>query len=73
MTEPIYLPSATLRDFSTRILTAFEVPEPHALLVSDSLVAANLRGVDSHGVQMLLPYIEQLELGSMEPRSTGRL
>jgi LDH2 family malate/lactate/ureidoglycolate dehydrogenase len=63
---------AALRDFCTELLKAVGVPEPHAALVSDSLVAANLRGVDSHGVQMLPVYVDQIEAGSVDPRGPGK-
>ncbi len=36
--------------------------------VADSLVAANLRGIDSHGVARLPHYLRRLELGSINPR-----
>lgn len=39
-----------------------------AALVADSLVAANLRGIDSHGVARLSHYLRRLELGSINPR-----
>jgi LDH2 family malate/lactate/ureidoglycolate dehydrogenase len=61
-----------LRQFCTELLEALGVPKPHAWLVSDSLVAANLRGVDSHGVQMLPVYVDQIEAGSVDPRAAGQ-
>jgi LDH2 family malate/lactate/ureidoglycolate dehydrogenase len=36
-------------------------------------VAANLRGVDSHGVQLLPYYVEQVERGDMQPGAEGRI
>ncbi len=63
---------AALRDFCTELLEAVGVPSPHAWLVSDSLVAANLRGVDSHGVQMLPVYVDQIAAGSVDPRAAGQ-
>ena len=41
-------------------------------LVADSLVAANLRGIDSHGVARLPHYLRRLELGSLNPRPRMR-
>jgi LDH2 family malate/lactate/ureidoglycolate dehydrogenase len=55
------------------ILRAVDVPEHKARLVATSLVAANLRGVDSHGVQMLPYYVEQLEAGDMSKTADGRI
>jgi LDH2 family malate/lactate/ureidoglycolate dehydrogenase len=49
------------------------VPERKARLVATSLVAANLRGVDSHGVQLLPYYVEQIEAGDMDPIAQGRV
>ena len=61
-----------LRQFCIHILEALDVAPPHAWLVADSLAAANLRGVDSHGVQMLPVYVDQIEAGSLDRHATGR-
>jgi LDH2 family malate/lactate/ureidoglycolate dehydrogenase len=42
-------------------------------LVAESLVAANLRGVDSHGVHLLPHYVRQLEVGNIDPNAEGRV
>lgn len=62
---------ATLGDFCRDLLVARRVPEAHARLVADSLVAANVRGVDSHGVQMLGLYLAQLQAHGMDPAEAG--
>ncbi len=62
-----------LREFCANVLEALGVPKPAAFLVSDSLVAANLRGVDSHGVQMLPLYIDQIKAGSVDPSAVGHV
>lgn len=62
-----------LRDFCRQLLTTLGTSEPHARIVGDSLVAANLRGVDSHGIQMLLVYIQQLRAGGINVPSAGRV
>ena len=55
------------------ILLAVQVPPNKARLVASSLVAANLRGVDSHGVQLLPYYVEQIEWGDVNPRADGHV
>ena len=55
------------------MLEAATFPRPTALLTAESLVAANLRGVDSHGVQLLPYYVEQVERGDMDPGAQGRV
>jgi LDH2 family malate/lactate/ureidoglycolate dehydrogenase len=65
--------SEKLTSFCEAILRAVCVPEDKARLVAASLVAANLRGVDSHGVQMLPFYVEQVEAGDMSTTADGRV
>jgi LDH2 family malate/lactate/ureidoglycolate dehydrogenase len=62
-----------LRTFSSELLQAAGVPSHHAELVADALVSANLRGVDSHGVQLLGLYIEGILLGNVDPLGSGHL
>ena len=74
-TEPITITfrAAALSDFCARLLIALDTPKAHARLVSDSLVAANLRGVDSHGIQMLATYIQQLRAGGINVPAAGHV
>jgi LDH2 family malate/lactate/ureidoglycolate dehydrogenase len=60
-----------LTAFARQILEAVKVPRPTAALVAESLVAANLRGVDSHGVQLLLWYCEQIVAGNVDIKTSG--
>src|SRR2546427_6928150 len=67
----ILIQADTLCGFAESILRAMDVPGRKARLVATSLVEANLRGVDSHGVQLLPYYIEQLESGDMDKTAGG--
>src|SRR5437762_12094275 len=69
----VLIRAEALSSFAECILAALHVPESKARLVAESLVAANLRGVDSHGVQLLPYYIEQLEWGDMDAQAEGRV
>jgi LDH2 family malate/lactate/ureidoglycolate dehydrogenase len=60
-----------LTDFCRRMLVGAGVREDHAELTATMLVAANLRGIDSHGVQLLGFYVDQLLGGDMEARAEG--
>jgi len=62
-----------LTSWAVALLEAATFPRPTAHLVAQSLVAANLRGVDSHGVQLLPYYIEQVERGDMHAGAQGRI
>jgi len=62
-----------LTSWAAGLLEAATFPRPTARLVAESLVAANLRGVDSHGVQLLPYYVEQVERGDMDAGAHGRI
>jgi LDH2 family malate/lactate/ureidoglycolate dehydrogenase len=74
MPEPeVLIASEALIRFAQRILETLHVSEPTARLVATSLVASNLRGVDSHGIQLLPYYVEQMESGDMDRDALGRV
>lgn len=62
-----------LSSWTARLLEAASFPPPTAHLAAESLVAANLRAVDSHGVQLLPYYVEQVERGDIQPAAEGRV
>lgn len=62
-----------LWEFSHRLLHAAGVPCEHAHLLARSLVAASLRGVDSHGVQLLPYYLERLEARDIDSVACGHV
>ena len=67
------LSAESLTRFAHQLLTTAQVPREKADLVARSLVAANLRGVDSHGLQMLPYYLEQIECGNIRVEADGHV
>jgi LDH2 family malate/lactate/ureidoglycolate dehydrogenase len=65
--------SEKLKALVEGILRAIGVPEAKARLTADCLVAANLRGVDSHGVLLLPYYVDQFRAGNIDPNADGRV
>ncbi|MBM3784333.1 MAG: Ldh family oxidoreductase [Acidobacteria bacterium] len=63
----------TLRQFAQDLLEAGGVATARASLVADNLIFGNLRGVDSHGMQLLPAYIEHLEQGLMLGNEDGHV
>lgn len=61
----------SLIGFAHQLLAAAHVAGPKAELVAKSLVEANLRGVDSHGLQLLPYYLEQIQMGNIKVASEG--
>ncbi|WP_035753214.1 Ldh family oxidoreductase [Parafrankia discariae] len=62
------VPDKTLRTLVSDIFVAAGTSREHADTVSDVLVWANLRGVDSHGVSRVPRYLELFDKGEANPR-----
>jgi L-2-hydroxycarboxylate dehydrogenase (NAD+) len=62
-----------LKDFCVRVFKKMGVPEEDARITADVLVAADLRGVDSHGVARLRRYKDGLRDGVMVVRPEVRV
>ena len=67
---PTY-PAEQLKQFAARLLEAAGAPPAHAAVTAECLIAANLRGVDTHGMQLLPYYLEQIEHGELDPAGEG--
>src|SRR5438552_12463936 len=65
--------ATALTRFAEQILEGAGVPRRKAEVTAACLVASNLRGVDSHGMQLLPFYIEQLLAGEMDAHADGRV
>jgi L-2-hydroxycarboxylate dehydrogenase (NAD+) len=68
MVETRTFPAEALRTFSARVFEHFGVPGEDAALAASVLSAADLRGIDSHGVARLKTYFDMLELGRINPK-----
>jgi len=61
-----------LHPFCEAILVAAGMSRDHAATVAASLIDANLRGWDSHGIARLPHYLRRIQKGSINPRPTFR-
>jgi uncharacterized oxidoreductase len=59
-----------LLKFAQDLLQAGGIPADFAAIVADSLVQANLRGHDSHGVMRIPFYVAKIKDGSVNPSAT---
>src|SRR3954462_6892918 len=62
-----------LTQFCEAILQGAGVPRHKAEITTACLVASNLRGVDSHGIQLLPFYVDQLLANEMDPLTDGEV
>jgi ureidoglycolate dehydrogenase (NAD+) len=67
------IPSADLQRFASALFAAAGVAPPMADEWAKSLVWANLRGVDSHGVLRIPGYIERLKTKAINPAPDMRV
>jgi LDH2 family malate/lactate/ureidoglycolate dehydrogenase len=61
------LPWQDLHEFAKRVFVRVGMPEQDAIAEADTLMWANLRGVDSHGVVRIPWYVENIHNGVMNP------
>jgi L-2-hydroxycarboxylate dehydrogenase (NAD+) len=61
-------PVEALREFCARVFMHFGVPKTDATQAADVLSAADLRGIDSHGVARMRSYVELLSEGLINPK-----
>ena len=69
----VQIPADEMRAFGTSALTVTGVPGDDAILVVETLVHADLRGVFSHGTRLLAAYTEALEAGAINPTPSIRV
>jgi LDH2 family malate/lactate/ureidoglycolate dehydrogenase len=62
-----------LRKFCTKVFERLGVPAENARIAADILVAADLRGIDSHGVARLSRYVSGIQQGMMRPNANPKL
>ena len=65
MTKTTVIGAPELRGFISAVLSKLGVAPADAALVAESMVFANLRGFDTHGLQCLAGYVDALEHGRL--------
>jgi LDH2 family malate/lactate/ureidoglycolate dehydrogenase len=66
--QGILVPAERLQGWTRQVFERVGVGRQDAALVADSLVEANLRGVDTHGItRVLVSYVRRLQGGAVDP------
>jgi LDH2 family malate/lactate/ureidoglycolate dehydrogenase len=66
----IMFPAERLRKWTQEVFQKVGVSRDDAALLTDSLIEANLRGVDTHGItRMLCVYVERIQKGVMSAKT----
>jgi LDH2 family malate/lactate/ureidoglycolate dehydrogenase len=70
MSEEItFIDAKILESFMRDVFIGLGVPEEDAQIISDVLIAADLKGIDSHGVQRLKMYYDRIKEGIYEVKT----
>lgn len=67
------IPPDVLKSFCTQALEKLGVPKEDATITAEVLVAADLRGIDSHGVARMSRYVTGIQQGMMKPKANPRV
>src|SRR3989475_1298048 len=69
----VWVPEASLRAFTVDMFRRLGVPVREAKVTADVLVAADLRGIGSHGVARLPRYVSGIKSGSIVTKDSSRI
>ena len=64
-----YVDASLLKSFIKDVFIKLEVPEEDTEVIADVLIAADLRGINSHGVQRLKMYYDRIKQGIYNPKT----
>lgn len=66
----ILFPTDRLREWTQEVFRKVGVSREDAAILADSLIEANLRGVDTHGItRMLCVYVKRIQAGILSPKT----
>lgn len=71
--EKLYVAAENARKFVQSVLIGNGVPPENAAIVADCLVLADLRGVDTHGVNRIPSYMERIRKGVLDAKASPTL
>ncbi|KAK6069420.1 malate/L-lactate dehydrogenase [Seiridium cupressi] len=67
--EKLYVDAAEVKRFVEAVLCGNGVLEKNAAIVAECLVAADLRGVDTHGINRIPSYMERVRQGVLDVKA----
>ncbi|MGC9778372.1 MAG: Ldh family oxidoreductase [Candidatus Heimdallarchaeota archaeon] len=67
--DVVHLKVEILQDFMRDVFIGLGAPEEDAKICADVLIASDLRGITSHGVQRLKMYYDRIKLGLINPET----
>ena len=73
MTEYKRIPYESLRTFCIKAFQGYQFSEEESERITDVLLAADLSGIESHGVQRLIRYHKEITDGMVDPKAVPEI
>lgn len=73
MTDTVFVLPERLRRIVEELFVRASVEPDNAALLADTIIEANMRGVDSHGIAALGIYLRRIRTGATNPRPRPRI
>src|SRR5688572_8802031 len=73
MADLFNVPAAAVRAQIEAVLRAWGMPEDKIAVTSEAMVETDLRGVDSHGISMLILYEQMQHVGQLKLAAEPRI
>lgn len=70
---PLLVSYERLKDIAIQVLRRLDVPYEDALTTAESLLSADLRGIDSHGISRFPTYVKRIKLGLIRAKPNIKL
>ncbi|CZR58161.1 probable malate/L-lactate dehydrogenase [Phialocephala subalpina] len=71
--EKLHVSPESAQKFVESILVENGVPPSNAIIIAKALVLADLRGVDTHGINRIPSYMERIRQGVLDPTASPEL
>ncbi|KAF2683640.1 malate/L-lactate dehydrogenase-like protein [Lentithecium fluviatile CBS 122367] len=71
--QMLYVNASDARAFIEGVLAGNGVPQENAIIVAQCLVEADLRGVDTHGINRIPSYMARIRQGVLDPNASPTL
>ncbi|MBK5134249.1 Ldh family oxidoreductase, partial [Candidatus Bathyarchaeota archaeon] len=62
----VYLDAETLESFMRDVFIGLGVPKDDAQIIAEVLIASDIRGIDTHGIQRCKMYFDRIKAGIYE-------
>jgi LDH2 family malate/lactate/ureidoglycolate dehydrogenase len=66
----LHVNASDAREFVESILLGHNVPRDNATIIANCLVEADLRGVDTHGINRIPSYMARIRAGVLDPKAS---